>query len=32
MGLDARGGLMERAERFVLLGIALAFPVLVLML
>ena len=29
LGLDARGGLMERAERFVLLGIALAFPVLV---
>jgi CDP-diacylglycerol--glycerol-3-phosphate 3-phosphatidyltransferase len=32
LGLDARGGLMERAERFVLLGIALAFPVLVPML
>jgi CDP-diacylglycerol--glycerol-3-phosphate 3-phosphatidyltransferase len=29
LGLEARGGLMERAERFVLLGIALAFPVLV---
>jgi phosphatidylinositol phosphate synthase len=32
LGLDARGGLMERAERFVLIGIALAFPVLVPML
>jgi CDP-diacylglycerol--glycerol-3-phosphate 3-phosphatidyltransferase len=32
LGLDARGGLMERAERFVLLGIALAFPNLVPML
>src|SRR4051794_40563621 len=32
LGLEARGGLMERAERFVLLGIALAFPVLVPML
>jgi len=32
LGLDARGGLMERAERFVLLGIALAFPILVPML
>ncbi len=29
LGLDARGGLMERAERFVLLGIALAFPILI---
>ena len=32
LGLEARGGLMERAERFVLLGIALAFPILVPML
>jgi len=32
LGLDARGGLMERAERFVLLGIALAFPIMVPML
>ncbi len=32
LGLDARGGLMERAERFVLLGIALAFPILIPML
>src|SRR5260221_3242107 len=32
LGLDARGGLMSAAERFVLLGIALAFPVLVPML
>ena len=32
LGLDARGGLMERAERFVLLGVALAFPILVPML
>jgi len=32
LGLDARGGLMERAERFVLLGAALAFPILVPML
>jgi len=29
LGLDARGGLMERAERFVLLGVALAFNILV---
>ena len=29
LGLDARGGLMERAERFVLLGIALAFNIIV---
>jgi len=29
LGLSARGGLMERAERFVLLGIGLAFGVLV---
>ena len=29
LGLDARGGLMERAERFVFLGIALAFNILV---
>ncbi len=29
LGLDARGGLMERAERFVFLGIALAFDILV---
>ena len=29
LGLDARGGLMERAERFVLLGIGLAFDILV---
>ena len=28
LGLQARGGLMERAERFVLLGIGLAFDVL----
>jgi CDP-diacylglycerol--glycerol-3-phosphate 3-phosphatidyltransferase len=32
LGINARGGLMERAERFVLLGIALAFPILVPML
>ncbi len=29
LGLEARGGLMERAERFVLLGVGLAFDVLV---
>jgi CDP-diacylglycerol--glycerol-3-phosphate 3-phosphatidyltransferase len=29
LGLQARGGLMERAERFVLLSIALAFNILV---
>jgi CDP-diacylglycerol--glycerol-3-phosphate 3-phosphatidyltransferase len=29
LGIDARGGLMERAERFVLLGIGMAFDVLV---
>ena len=29
LGLDARGGLMERAERFVFLGVALAFNILV---
>ena len=29
LGIDARGGLMERAERFVFLGIALAFNILV---
>jgi CDP-diacylglycerol---glycerol-3-phosphate 3-phosphatidyltransferase len=29
LGLDARGGLMERAERFVFLGIGLAFDILV---
>lgn len=29
LGLVARGGLMERAERFVLLGVGLAFDVLV---
>lgn len=29
LGLEARGGLMERAERFVLLGIGMAFDVLV---
>ncbi len=29
LGLDARGGLMERAERFVLIGIALAFDIVV---
>jgi CDP-diacylglycerol--glycerol-3-phosphate 3-phosphatidyltransferase len=29
LGLDARGGLMERAERFVFLGVGLAFGVLV---
>ena len=29
LGLDARGGLMERAERFVFLGVALAFDILV---
>src|SRR5438034_8864667 len=29
LGLDARGGLMERAERFVFLGIALAFDIIV---
>ncbi len=32
LGLDARGGLMERAERFVFLGVGLAFDVLVPML
>jgi len=32
LGFEARGGLMERAERFVLLGIALAFPILIPML
>jgi CDP-diacylglycerol--glycerol-3-phosphate 3-phosphatidyltransferase len=32
LGLDARGGLMERAERFVLLGVALAFDIVVPML
>ena len=32
LGLNARGGLMERAERFVLLGVALAFDILVPML
>ena len=29
LGLNARGGLMERAERFVLLGVGLAFDILV---
>jgi CDP-diacylglycerol--glycerol-3-phosphate 3-phosphatidyltransferase len=29
LGLDARGGLMERAERFVFLAVALAFNVIV---
>jgi len=29
LGLSARGGLMERAERFVLIGVALAFDVIV---
>ena len=29
LGIDARGGLMERAERFVLLGVGLAFNILV---
>jgi CDP-diacylglycerol---glycerol-3-phosphate 3-phosphatidyltransferase len=29
LGLDARGGLMERAERFVFLGVALAFDIVV---
>jgi CDP-diacylglycerol--glycerol-3-phosphate 3-phosphatidyltransferase len=29
LGLDARGGLMERAERFVLLSIAFAFDIVV---
>ena len=29
LGLDARGGVMERAERLVLLGVGLAFDVLV---
>ena len=29
LGLDARGGLMERAERFVFLGVALAFDIIV---
>lgn len=29
LGLDARGGLMERAERFVFLGVALAFNIIV---
>ena len=32
LGLDARGGLMERAERFVFLAVGLAFDVLVPML
>jgi CDP-diacylglycerol--glycerol-3-phosphate 3-phosphatidyltransferase len=32
LGIDARGGLMERAERFVLLGVALAFDIVVAML
>jgi CDP-diacylglycerol--glycerol-3-phosphate 3-phosphatidyltransferase len=30
LGFDARGGLMERAERFVALGIAVLFPVLLI--
>jgi CDP-diacylglycerol--glycerol-3-phosphate 3-phosphatidyltransferase len=29
LGLDARGGLMERLERMVLLGVGLAFDILV---
>lgn len=29
LGFDARGGLMERAERFVFLGVALAFDIVV---
>ncbi len=29
LGLQAKGGLMERAERFVLLGVALAFNIIV---
>ena len=29
LGYDARGGLMERAERMVLLGVGLAFDILV---
>ena len=29
LGLNAKGGLMERAERFVLLGVALAFNIVV---
>jgi CDP-diacylglycerol--glycerol-3-phosphate 3-phosphatidyltransferase len=29
LGFDARGGLMERAERLVLLGVGLAFDILV---
>lgn len=29
LGFDARGGLMERAERFVFLGVGLAFDILV---
>ena len=29
LGLNARGGLMERAERFVFLGVALAFNIIV---
>jgi CDP-diacylglycerol--glycerol-3-phosphate 3-phosphatidyltransferase len=29
LGLDARGGLMERAERFVFLGVGLAFNIIV---
>ena len=29
LGFSARGGLMERAERMILLGVGLAFPVLV---
>ena len=29
LGLDARGGLMERAERFVFLGVALAFDIII---
>src|SRR6185503_6963880 len=28
LGLDARGGLLERAERFVFLGVALAFNII----
>jgi CDP-diacylglycerol--glycerol-3-phosphate 3-phosphatidyltransferase len=32
LGLDARGGLMERAERFVFLAVALAFDILIPML
>ena len=29
LGFDARGGIMERAERFVFLGVALAFDIVV---